>query len=212
MSGESDRMDRRAALKWMLTAAAAIAVPRVPGAPGAKTPAAKGYGFDPDLSKDYAPGDLWPLTFADGQRRTAAALCDLIIPADEHSPGAASLHVHDFIDEWISAPYPDCAKDRPVILEGLAWLEAESARRFGSGFAQLDVPRQREICDDLRYEPEAKPAFRQPARFFARFRDLTAGGFYTTEEGTRDLGYVGNAPSGTFDGPPPDLIRKLGLD
>ena len=132
------RMDRRAAIKWMLTAAAsATLLARPIFAADAAVLAATGYGTDPDLLKDYKPGDLWPLTLTEAQRRTSAALCDVIIPADAKSPAASSLGVHDFIDEWISAPYPGHAGDRRVILEGLAWLEAESRRRFESDFANL---------------------------------------------------------------------------
>lgn len=218
---DPSRIDRRIALKWMLTAAAGLTLARqrrLVGEPpgvsthGAVAPAVgNGYGTDPNLLKPWHPGDLWPLTLTEGQRRTAAVLCDVIIPADGHSPGAASLGVHDFIDEWISAPYADCVKDRPVIVDGLEWLEAESRRRFGEAFVSLSEPRQRAICDDICREPASQAAFRKPAHFFRRFRDLAAGGFYTTPEGVKDLGYVGNIPSGTFEGPPRELLEKLGL-
>jgi hypothetical protein len=49
------------------------------------------------------------------------------------------------------------------------------------------------------------------ARFFDMVRDLTATGFYTTVEGMRDIGYVGNTPLDRFDGPPPEVLRRLGL-
>jgi hypothetical protein len=204
------RMDRRDAIKWMLAAAASVAALER-GALAATAPAAKGYGTDPDLLKDYKPGDLWPLTFNEQQRRTAAALCDVIIPADANSPSASSLHVHEFIDEWISAPYPDHVADRKTVVDGLAWLDAESRKRFGSEFADLVLKQKTALCDDICYAPQAKPEFRAAARFFARFRDLTAGGFYTTPEGTKDIGYTGNIPLATFDGPPPEVLKKLGL-
>ena len=37
------------------------------------------------------------------------------------------------------------------------------------------------------------------------------GGFYTTPVGMKDIGYVGNVPLAKFDGPPADLVAKLGL-
>ncbi|HWA86188.1 MAG TPA: gluconate 2-dehydrogenase subunit 3 family protein [Opitutus sp.] len=209
------RIDRRTAVKWMLTAyAGATLAPRLSfGAEaGATAIEAKGYGTDPDLLKTYKPGDLWPLTFTDAQRRTSAALCDIIIPADEHSPAASAVGVPDFIDEWISAPYPEQQTDRPVILDGLAWIDAESQRRFGVDFAAAVHRQQAAICDDVCDEPAAKPELKQAAKFFARFRDLTSGGFYTTPEGMKDLGYIGNVPLATFDGPPAELIKKMGLD
>src|SRR5450631_2440179 len=117
------RLDRRTAIKWMLTASAVAAVTDrhllFAGQPQAAAPAAKGYGTDPLLNKEYKPGDFWLLTMTDAQRRTAAALCAVIIPAEGSVPSAADLGVHDFIDEWISSPYPDQKGDREIVLKGL---------------------------------------------------------------------------------------------
>ena len=59
--------------------------------------------------------------------------------------------------------------------------------------------------------PDAKKEFKTAAVFFKKFRDLTAGGFYTTKEGMKDIGYTGNVPLTSFDGPPPDVLKQLGL-
>lgn len=204
-------MDRRTALKWMLAAAASTALASRYARGQGAAPAAQGYGTDPDLLKHYKPGDVWPLTFTEAQRRTVASLCDVIIPADGRSPAASAVGVVDFLDEWISAPYPAQTEDREQVLPGLAWLEEESAQRFGRSFADLDDIQKSTICDDICHIAKAKPEFRQAARFFATFRDLTAGGFYTTPQGRQDLGYVGNMPLATFDGPPPEVLRQAGL-
>ena len=211
---ELPRMDRRVALKWMLAGTAAMVAFDRDGfaqAPRARTPGGKGYGTDPDLIKEYKPGDVWPLTMSDAQRRTAAALCGAIIPADDVSPSAATLHVHDFIDEWISAPYKGHHADRKLVLDGLAWLDEESRKRFKKAFADLRGSEQDAICEDICREPPAHGEFASAARFFKRFRDLTAGGFYTTREGMKDIGYVGNVPIATFEGPPPEVLKNLGL-
>ena len=212
---DAGRMDRRAAIKWMATAAAAVTLldGTASFAADAAGPAttAKGYGTDPDLLRDYKAGDLWPLTFNAAQRTTAAALCDTIIPADAKGPSASSVKVQDFIDEWISAPYPGHGGDKRTVLEGLAWLEAESQKRFQSAFANLVAGQKNAICDDICYVANAKPEFRTGAQFFKRFRDLTAGGYYTTPEGMKDIGYIGNVPLDKFEGPPPEVLKKLGL-
>ena len=210
---EFPRIDRRTALKWMLTASASLAfAPQLSLAQKVTTAfAGPGYGTDPDLLKSYNPGDLWPLTFTPAQRQVATALCDVIIPADAKSPSAAAVGVPDFIDEWISAPYPDQVADREIIVNGLAWIDAEARTRFGIPFVNLILRQQRAICDEICFAETAKPEFETPARFFARFRDLTAAGFYTTPEGMKDVGYIGNVPLATFDGPPRELIEKLGL-
>lgn len=202
------RIDRRVAIQWMLSAAATVAV-RDPQAWAAEAPImAKGYGSDPSMVKIYQPGDVWPLTFTDSQRHTARALCDVIIPSDDASPSASAVGVPDFIDEWISSPYPAQAGDRRIILDGLKWIDEEAQRRFQRSFADLTLEQQTAICDDL---ASAKLKDKRPASFFKRFRDLTAGGYYTTPEGMKAIGYVGNVPSATFDGPPLEALKHVGL-
>jgi hypothetical protein len=208
------RVDRRTTIKWVV---AASAVPLLKSAAwrasGVASSATRvgGYGTDPDLQRIYSSGDLWPLTLTAAQRQTAAALCDAIIPADAHSPSAASVGVVDFIDEWISAPYPRHTEQRRLVLEGIEWLDAEAGRRFSRTFAALDVSDQGAICDDICHVPTAQPRFADAADFFARYRDLTAAGFYTTPEGVKDLRYLGNVVLATFDGPPLAVLKAAGL-
>ena len=205
--------DRRTTIKWMLAAAASMPLlkHRAWSQEITAQPAARGYGTDPDLTKLYRSGDVWPLTLSQTQRRTAAALCNVILPDDGRSPSAESVGVVDFIDEWVSAPYPHQLEDRPIVLEGLAWMDAEALLRFEKYFAEITESQQRAICDDICYEPNAKPKFTRAAAFFTRYRDLTVGGFYSTPAGWKDIGYIGNVALSKFEGPPPELLRKLGL-
>lgn len=205
-------MDRRDAIKWMMTAVASTALLDRTAFGATATPGtAKGYGSDPDLLKTYKPGDLWPLTFTADQRATAAALCDVIIPADAKGPSASAVRVHEFIDEWISAPYPGHDNDKRIIVEGLTWLDAESQKRSGNRFVNLVARQKNAICDDICYLPNAKPEFRTAAQFFRRFRDLTSGGYYTTPEGMKDIGYIGNVALEKYEGPTPEALKHLGL-
>jgi hypothetical protein len=203
-------MDRRMTIKWVL--AASVAWPlRENLAAQAAPPTAPGYGTDPNLLTQHRPGELWPLTLTAAQRRLAGILADIIIPADDHSPSASAVGVVEFIDEWVSAPYPAHQRDRTAVLGGFAWLDAEAAHRSGKGFSGLAVAEQRGICDDICDASRAVPARRDAAHFFARYRDLTAGGFYTTPAGRKDLQYIGNVPLTRFDGPPAALLKALGL-
>ena len=213
-------MDRRDTLKWILAASAgpllqrtALGGGQAANAPalGGKTGQAVGYGSDPDLLTRYQAGDVWPLVLTPAQRHTVTVLCDVIIPADDHSPSAPAVGVVDFIDELVSAPYPRQQHDRTVIEEGLAWLDAESTRRFAAEFASAKLTDQIALCDDICDAAKVTEPFATAAAFFARFRDLTASGFYTTPVGFKDLGYVGNVPLLKFEGPPQDVLRKLGL-
>ena len=193
-------LDRRTAIKWVLGASAALRLPTASFDALAAAPAAKGYGKDPNLMKIYKAGELWPLTLSKEQRVTAAALCDLIIPADDTSPAASSVGVVDFLDEWISAPYPEHAEDRKTIVDALSRVESEAQRRFKTSFAKLSAQQLSTIADAIVKEQS-----------FVRYRALTAGGFYTTPVGVKDLKYVGNVAMQSFDGPTPDLLKKLGL-
>jgi hypothetical protein len=210
-------MDRRTTIKWMLATSAAWPAWRAAlaqaghGTALLRPPAAPGFGTDPDLIPPHQRGEFWPLTLSKAQRGLAAVLSDLIIPADEHSPGASAVGVVDFIDEWVSAPYPTQQRDRPVVLAGFAWLDAEGARRAGRGFAELEAAAQTAICDSICSAARAAPEHREAARFFALYRDLTASAFYSSPAGRKDLGYIGNVPLTGFDGAPPELLKKLNL-
>jgi hypothetical protein len=209
-------LDRRTTLKWMFAAAATV--PSLRALADSAQPLARdvatnqaGYGTDPDLMKEWRPGGPWPLTLSDAAKLTTAALCDLIIPADDRSPAASSVGVVDFIDEWISAPYPQQRADRAIILPGLTWIEAEAQGRFGKAFTEITDTQRASIADAICSKEKAAPNAATAVRFFAKFRDLTAGGFYTTPVGMKDIGYVGNVPLEKFDGPPLAVLKKVGL-
>jgi len=205
-------MDRRTTIKWVLAVSAAWRMTaRAGAAPAAAAVGGEGYGTDPDLLETHRPGDVWPLTLTGAQRRLAAILSDIVIPADDHSPSASAVGVVDFIDEWVSAPYPLNRRDRPIVLEGFAWLDAEAQRRSGKEFADLDPTGQLGICDDICSESRATPERSAAARFFALYRDLTAAGFYSSPMGRKDLGYIGNVSLVSFEGAPPQLLTKLNL-
>jgi hypothetical protein len=219
-------------MQWVMAAVAATAAPvaapgqqpappvtplqPTQGTPPTPTPpghpdAPKGYGTDPNLVDIHQPGDLWPLTFTAAQRKTATTVADLILPKDNFGPAASAVGVVEMVDEWISAPYPAQQADRPVIIEGLAWIETESTKRFAKLFPELSNEQKRAICDDICFHATAKAEFKKPSAFFSRFRSLCAGAYYGTPEGWQAIGYVGNVPLQSFDGPPPEVLEKLGV-
>jgi hypothetical protein len=209
-------LDRRTTIKWMFAAAAAV--PSLQSFGAAQEPLARdvaasqaGYGTDPTLAKEWKAGGPWPLTLGAHARSTVGTLCDLIIPADDVSPAASSVGVVDFIDEWISAPYPQQRGDREIILPGLVWIDAEAKNRFGKNFAGLIDAQRTAIADDICSPGRAASQFTTAAKFFAKFRDLAAGGFYTTPVGMKDIGYTGNVPLEKFDGPPLEALKKAGV-
>ena len=55
-----------------------------------------------------------------------------------------------------------------------------------------------------------EPALEKPAELFGRMHALTMGAYYTTQEGWKDIGYLGNTPiTGDYPGPTPEATRPL---
>ncbi len=223
MSNNRFRVSRRTTIKWL---AASMAVAHtgcsrddkqvgaeIPPANGdlllgtAATPDGIAYGTDPDLMNPVVP---WSRTMTEAQLATAAVLCDMIIPADEHSPAASTVGVPDFIDEWISAPYAEQQGDRPYVLDGLEWLEATSREKFGSSFSEASEEQKSSLLDSLAYPSANSAQLADQIEFFRRFRFLTTGAFYSSEAGIRDVGYIGNtAIVGPYPGPSDEAMEHL---
>ena len=168
--------------------------------------AQRGIGADPDLLKKAIP---WDRVLTVEEMRIVTVLGDLIIPADGNGPAASAVGVPDFINEWVSAPYGAQQKDGKVIRDGLAWLDAEAKKRFGKGFADAAPEQQTALLDDI--VKEGTDARKQAFSFFSLFRDRASGGYYSTPEGWKAIGYVGNVAMPEFPGPPPEVLKHLGL-
>jgi len=167
----------------------------------------QGIGTDPNLHKKEIP---WPRVLTPDEKRIVIALGDIIIPADEFGPAASGVGVPDFIDEWVSAPYEIQQKDQQVIRAGLAWLDGEAKKRFGKGYADCVPTDQTGLLDDI--VKEGSDAHKSAFTFYKNFRDKATGGYYSTPEGWKAIGYVGNTPMLEFPGPPPEVLKHLGLE
>jgi hypothetical protein len=58
-------------------------------------------------------------------------------PADETSPSASSLKVHDFVDEWIQFLIRVRRKICAPVTECLKWFEEEAQQRFQKALTDL---------------------------------------------------------------------------
>ena len=163
-------------------------------------------GEDPDLLKKEIP---WPRVLDAGEKLTVAALADVIIPADEFGPAASAVGIPDFLDEWVSAPYPQQEREQKIIRQGLAWMNAETQRRFGQPFAACAMAQKTALLDEILQEGSA--ARKQALEFYRLFRNRVAGGYYSTPEGWAAIGYTGNISMLEFPGPPPEALKHLGL-
>lgn len=137
---------------------------------------------------------------------TIGVLSDIIIPADATSGSATDAGVPEFIEFM--------AKDIPTyqtpMRGGLKWLDVQCQRRYGQVFVQCDNTQQLQMVDEIAYPAKAKPEMAQGVAFFSLLRNLTASGFFTSEIGVKDIGYVGNRP-GVWDGVPDDVLEAHGF-
>ena len=56
---------------------------------------------------------------------------------------------------------------------------------------------------------KAKAGMAPGIAFFSLIRNLTATGFYTSEIGLKDVGYMGNVPN-KWNGVPDDVLKQYG--
>lgn len=202
MSQRTPSLNRRQALGVFAASAALPALVTASPGPLRRSPS------DPDLLN---PKVSWNGVLTDAELAIIASMGDVIIPADENSPAASSLGCHHYVNEYVSAPYPVSETALRTLRDGLAWLATECTSRFGRPFTALEETEKLAICEDIRWVESASSQHKQGAEFFNLVRFLIATAFYTTDEGMADIGYVGNRPAASFEGPSPELLAKIGL-
>lgn len=200
--------NRRKVLKLMAVAGTSAAyLQNYPRMADAQT-RSEGYGQDVDVNN---PVVTWDKTLDSNQLKNLTVIGDLIIPADDKSPSASFLDITDFVNEWVSAPYPDQQKDRDTIIRGLARLNGRANENDVRYFYNLSAAQQTDMFETLAKSVESGNTTDDDALFFERLVYLYVGGFYTTDEGMADIGYVGNVPLETFDGPPEEIKKLIGV-
>jgi hypothetical protein len=175
-----------------------------------------------------------PKFFREHEWRMVRLLVDLIIPKDERSGSATDAGVPEFMDFLMTDPMEDerSREGRQTAMRGgLAWIDAVCHRRFGKSFVDAgpeehkalldeiafskpgDEELEDEDDDDVRREPREQQLvhLRHGPSFFNSFRDLTASGFWSSQLGVKDLGYIGNT-AWLWEGPPPEVLKKLGIE
>ena len=146
-----------------------------------------------------------PKFFTDAEMATITVLGDIIIPKDDVSGSASDAKVPDFI-EFIVKDMPD---HQTPMRGGLRWLDLQCINRYGKAFTDCSKEQQIEMVDMIAYPKKAKPEMQQGVAFFNLMRNLTATGFYTSEIGVKDVGYMGNVPN-QWNGVPADVLKQYG--
>ena len=137
---------------------------------------------------------------------TIGVLCNIIIPADEISGSALDAKVPDFIEFIVK----DMPEHQVPMQGGLRWLDMQCFKRYNASFADCNQQQQMEMVDEIAWPKKAKPSMKAGVAFFSLVRNLTATGFYTSEIGVKDVGYIGNTPN-QWNGVPADVLKQYNL-
>jgi hypothetical protein len=147
-----------------------------------------------------------PRFFTPHEWDTVRLLADMVIPPDDRSVGAVGAGVPEFMD-FVMTEWPE--RQTPM-RGGLAWLDRECRTRWGKPFRECAESDRGAMLDLIAWPARAGAPVGQGVEFFNRFRDLVAGGFWSSQVGVEDLGYAGNKSVREWSGCPDKVIRKVG--
>jgi len=138
--------------------------------------------------------------FTPAQHKTVETIAELIIPADDRSPGAKAAKVNDFIDLFVSESSDEV---KQVWRDGLAELDRMSAAAGGKPFAQATPEQQVTLLTEISRNETVQTRGTPPLmdRFFREAKNRTVQGYYTSEIGIhKELQYKGNTFLAEFAG------------
>lgn len=144
--------------------------------------------------------------FNEHEMATITVLGDIIMPKDEVSGSASDAKVPEFIEFIVK----DMPSHQTPLRGGLRWLDLHCYKLYEKAFVNLSAAQQITVVDSIAYPEKAAKELAQGVSFFNLMRDLVTTGFYTTEIGIKDLGYVGNAPN-QWNGVPDDVLKQYKL-
>ena len=144
--------------------------------------------------------------FTPAEMVTITLLGDIIIPKDKVSGSASEAKVPNLIEFIVK----DMPEHQTPMRGGLRWLDLNSLKRFGNSFANITDKQRLELVDEIAYPNKAKTTMKQGVAFFNLMRNLTTTGFYTSEMGVKDVGYMGNVPN-QWNGVPDDVLKEHNL-
>ncbi len=147
-----------------------------------------------------------PTFFSQDEISTITILGDIIIPKDAVSGNASDAGVPGFI-EFIVKDMPEY---QTPLRGGLRWLDVQCLNRFGKAFKDSGENQQIEMVNEIAWPKKARPEMQQGVAFFNLMRNLVATGFYTSEMGVKDIGYIGNVPN-QWNGVPDYVLKQYNM-
>ena len=138
-----------------------------------------------------------PAFFTPDEFALVDELSEMIIPTDEHSPGARAAKVAGYIDARLAEAFEE--NDRTVWRDGLKLVEQLSRESTGKAFLQSS-PDERVALLTRMAQNERAP--KQPEeRFFVELKSRVVHAYYTSEIGIhKDMEYKGNTYLAEFVG------------
>lgn len=177
----SERFTRRSLIQIGagISAAAAAPAAQTPAASQATTPAAK--------TAEWTPKALTAHEYA-----TLDALAEWIVP------GAHANNSARFID-FLCAGEDEM---KIIFTGGLAWMDdAMRKRADGVDFLHASHDQQKGLLDSIAFRENDSPELGPGIRFFAWARRLVVDAYYTSPQGIKEVGYIGNTGMSSFSVP-----------
>jgi gluconate 2-dehydrogenase gamma chain len=129
--------------------------------------------------------------------QTLEKLADLIVPADDKSPGAVASGACEFIDLL--------ASQNPKLLDiytgGIAWLDQSMRRRYSTEFVSAKPSQQTALLDLIAYRKNESSELGPGILFFDWARRMVVDAYYTSPAGIKAIGYLGNTSVSKFEVP-----------
>ena len=161
-----------------------------------------------DVVAEAAP--YAPKFFNAHEWRTVRMLADIIIPKDARSGSATDAKAPEFID-FMLMDKETSESSRVSMRGGLAWLDTEMRRRFGTDFVSSTDANRKAVLDDIAYPKKASPELRRGVQWFDRMRNNVGAAFFSSSMGWNDLQYMGNVFNPDWQGCPKAATDKLGV-
>ncbi len=145
-----------------------------------------------------------PKVYTAHEYQTVTMLADYLFPKDARGGSAAEAGVAEFMDGFLDLE-PGM---RTAHRGGLAWLDHEMRRRVGHDFITASDAERRAMLDDIAYPARARAEYSHGVAWFNSFRDFAASGYWTSEVGIADLGYLGNTAVQQWTGCTAEAYRR----
>ncbi len=134
--------------------------------------------------------------FSTSELALVESLTELILPSDDHSPGARAAKVSRYIDVMVADGTSNAQRSWRSGLEAISQLAKE---RFEADFADCDAAQQDKIVAEMARNEESPRT--ELEQLFAHLKRMTIDGYYTSQVGIQeDLGYKGNTAVDEFPG------------